>query len=70
MWLGGSIMSLRFVASILLSCSFCFPAIAQDQSPPTQQQTMAANEIDHMNWQKAGDYTLPASQSKLTIPAG
>ena len=47
----------------------------QGVAPPTPTPQQAAQsaidaEMDKMHWQKAGDYTLPVSGSKLTIPDG
>lgn len=70
---GGPSMSMRFYASFLLcgliSSGYCSLAEAQDQTQPTAQQAAVQDELGKMHWSKAGDYTLPASKSKLAIPA-
>jgi uncharacterized membrane-anchored protein len=61
-------MSMRFCAILVLSCGITSLASAQDQSQPTAQQTAMQDELAKMHWVGAGDYTLPESKSKLTIP--
>jgi len=62
-------MPSRFFASVLLGCVISLSALADDKATATPQQS-PQDEVAQMHWQRAGDYSLPESKSKLTIPTG